>query len=218
MRRRRFLGVVAATPALTWVACRGGGKKKKETLAKAGLAPRKCRVKQKTSGPGRVLSAEEWITMEAVCERIYPADKDPGATDANVVNYIDAQLQHLPVSSFVPVVKSVVRTLDRFAMLKARTRFAQLPVADQIAMIKKMEQSRAGRFAGARVMRILVAITLEGVFGDPVYGGNKDKVGWKHIGFSPQLPAPRCPYSYRHYARARARIRPQRGGRGGRGG
>lgn len=214
MRRRRFLGYVAAAPALTWVACRGGGKKKKETLAKAGLAPSKCRVKQKTQGPGRVLSTEEWITLEAVCERIYPADQEPGATDANVVNYIDAQLSHPPVESFLPVIRSVIRTLDRFAKRKGQSGFGQLSALDQDQMLKKMQQSRAGRYGGARAMRILVALTLEGLFGDPIYGGNKDKALWKSIGFQPQLPAPRCPYHYRHYARARAQR--SAGGRGGR--
>ncbi|MBW2735916.1 MAG: gluconate 2-dehydrogenase subunit 3 family protein [Deltaproteobacteria bacterium] len=211
MRRRRFLALVAVTPTLTWVACRKGDKSKKnEILAKAGLAPRKCRVETKTSGPGRVLSQAEWVTLEAICERIYPAHKGPGATDANVVNYIDAQLQHPPVESFLPVVQSAIRTLDRFAKLKGRTGFGQLSVQDQDVMLKKMQGARAGRYRGTQVMRILVALTLEGVFGDPIYGGNKDGIGWKSIGFTPQTPAPRCPYRYRHYARARRR----RGGRG----
>ena len=31
-------------------------------------------------------------------------------------------------------------------------------------------------------------LTMEGYFGDPIYGGNKDKAAWKMIGF-PGVPA-----------------------------
>jgi gluconate 2-dehydrogenase gamma chain len=32
-----------------------------------------------------------------------------------------------------------------------------------------------------------LALTMEGYFGDPIYGGNKDKAAWKMIGF-PGIP------------------------------
>ena len=34
----------------------------------------------------------------------------------------------------------------------------------------------------------LLAITMEGFFSDPIYGGNRNKAGWRMIGF-PGLPA-----------------------------
>jgi gluconate 2-dehydrogenase gamma chain len=34
----------------------------------------------------------------------------------------------------------------------------------------------------------LLAITMEGFFADPVYGGNRGKAGWKLLGY-PGLPA-----------------------------
>ena len=46
-------------------------------------------------------------------------------------------------------------------------------------------------------MRVLTSLTLEGFLGDPIYGGNRDGVGWKMIGFTPQQPGPRCPYGGR---------------------
>src|SRR5579872_2278190 len=42
--------------------------------------------------PWRSLSAEEVRTLEAICERIFPTDQDPGAAWAGVVYYIDRQL------------------------------------------------------------------------------------------------------------------------------
>jgi gluconate 2-dehydrogenase gamma chain len=34
----------------------------------------------------------------------------------------------------------------------------------------------------------LLSLTMAGFFADPIYGGNRDKVAWKMIGF-PGLPA-----------------------------
>jgi gluconate 2-dehydrogenase gamma chain len=34
----------------------------------------------------------------------------------------------------------------------------------------------------------LLTLTMEGFFGDPIYGGNRNKVSWKMLGF-PGLPA-----------------------------
>jgi gluconate 2-dehydrogenase gamma chain len=34
----------------------------------------------------------------------------------------------------------------------------------------------------------ILAITIEGFLADPIYGGNRDKAGWKLLGF-PGLPA-----------------------------
>jgi gluconate 2-dehydrogenase gamma chain len=30
---------------------------------------------------------------------------------------------------------------------------------------------------------LLLANTMEGFFSDPIYGGNRDKIGWKLVGF-----------------------------------
>ena len=43
-------------------------------------------------------------------------------------------------------------------------------------------------FTSAMFFDQLYQITMEGFFADPIYGGNKDKVAWKMIGF-PGLPA-----------------------------
>src|SRR5581483_4529257 len=63
-QRREFLAAVAATA----VACGGH------------------------PSPWRFLTQEEAVTLGAVCARIIPADRDPGAAEAGVVEYIDRQL------------------------------------------------------------------------------------------------------------------------------
>ena len=40
-----------------------------------------------------------------------------------------------------------------------------------------------GGLAGRSFFALLYANVMEGMFADPIYGGNKDKVGWKMLGF-----------------------------------
>ena len=59
------------------------------------------------------------------------------------------------------------------------TRFAALPVADQDSILVDMQETPLfGR------MRFLVMV---GMFADPKYGGNRDEVGWKLIGFENRM-------------------------------
>jgi hypothetical protein len=40
----------------------------------------------------------------------------------------------------------------------------------------------------AELVRVLFTLTLEGAFGDPSHGGNRDGRGWHLIGFAPCEP------------------------------
>ena len=53
-----------------------------------------------------------------------------------------------------------------------------------------LEQGKAEfvDFSSRQFFEALLAITMEGFFADPIYGGNRDKVAWKMVGF-PGLPA-----------------------------
>ena len=41
----------------------------------------------------------------------------------------------------------------------------------------------AGNLQGRTFFTMLYENVMEGLFADPIYGGNKDKAGWKLIGF-----------------------------------
>lgn len=43
--------------------------------------------------------------------------------------------------------------------------------------------ARSGRRTSDVFFQSLMEMTVEGFFSDPVYGGNKDMIGWKPIGF-----------------------------------
>ncbi len=68
--------------------------------------------------------------------------------------------------------------------------FDRLTPADRTAALTAMETGKASfEGIGARgFFERLLTMTMEGFFTDPIYGGNKDMVAWKMIGF-PGLPA-----------------------------
>src|SRR5262249_59617604 len=68
--------------------------------------------------------------------------------------------------------------------------FDRLSAADRVAALKAMEEGKAEfeNFNARGFFAQLHAITMAGFFSDPIYGGNRDKIGWKVLGF-PGLPA-----------------------------
>ena len=68
--------------------------------------------------------------------------------------------------------------------------FDRLAANDLVAALKAMEEGRATfeNFDARAFFAQLHALTMAGFFADPIYGGNRDKVAWKMLGF-PGLPA-----------------------------
>ena len=124
----------------------------------------------------RFLTPQEAAAFDAFSAQIIPTDETPGAREANVVHFADYLL-----SVFEPEQQGAVR--DAFKSLQEQTAktvpgatsFAALNSAQQIEVMKTMEKTPA--------FGLLRGYTITGVFCDPALGGNKDKVGWKLIGF-----------------------------------
>jgi gluconate 2-dehydrogenase gamma chain len=68
--------------------------------------------------------------------------------------------------------------------------FDRLAADDRVAALKAMEAGKAAfeNFDARAFFGQLHALTMAGFFADPIYGGNRDKVAWKMLGF-PGLPA-----------------------------
>jgi gluconate 2-dehydrogenase gamma chain len=68
--------------------------------------------------------------------------------------------------------------------------FDRLDGEKRIEALKAMEEGKAQfeNFNSRAFFARLLAMTMEGFFGDPIYGGNRNKASWKMLGF-PGLPA-----------------------------
>jgi gluconate 2-dehydrogenase subunit 3-like protein len=123
-----------------------------------------------------LLSAAEAADVEAIAAQIVPTDDTPGAREAGAVYFIDRTL----ATSFSQLAGDYRAQLAAF-QAACRERhpgvgpFASLTSEQQIAYLKTVEQTPF--FNTTRLL------TLLGMFSLPSYGGNRDGVGWKLIGF-----------------------------------
>jgi gluconate 2-dehydrogenase gamma chain len=68
--------------------------------------------------------------------------------------------------------------------------FDRLDPDKRIEALKQMQEDNAefANFSSRAFFARLLTITMEGFFGDPIYGGNRNKASWRMLGF-PGLPA-----------------------------
>lgn len=140
----------------------------------------------KAKSPWRFLTVDEAKTLAALCDQIIPADEDPGGAWAGVVNYIDRQLcgplQHLRSSYRAGIV-----AVEKSSRVLYGSDFAGLTTAQQVEVLTLMEQGRAPREAWKQISSteffdLLLDQTMQGFYGDPRHGGNREGTSWKMLG------------------------------------
>lgn len=124
------------------------------------------------------LSAGEARVLRTIAARCYPTDATPGAEEAGVIYFMDRALGTF-WARFHGMVQEGVTALEAkvAADHPGAEDFASLSTEEQDALLAWMETDQA---AAAFLIQMLVAC---GMFADPGYGGNRDKVGWRIIGF-----------------------------------
>jgi len=148
------------------------------------------------------LNDHEARAVDALAGRIIPGDAgDPGAREAGAVVYIDRSLAGA-YQSLQGLYQSGVRELDQLSRERAGAPFAELTEAEQDAILTDLDAVVEGlptEFDAhdrdgtpltdprqARLAYFFAVVrehVLQGFFCDPVYGGNRDVVGWKLVGF-----------------------------------
>ena len=166
------------------------------------------------------LSAEEVLAVEALVERLIPTDpQTPGGKDAGCATFIDGQLAGpfgaarglYMVGPFEPgtpqqgiqaqatpaqTYRAALKALDAHCRAHFGGKvFAALAAAEQDAVISGLEHGTIALedVDSKRFFELLLQNTIEGFFADPLYGGNRDMVGWKMVGF------PGARYDLRQY-------------------
>lgn len=185
MKRRHFLVISAASVGGVLVYSLDG------SVSRLAARDDKRTIKV----PLRFFTEEEAAIVAAVSSRIMPSDETgPGAHEAGVVIYIDRQLAgpwgrdarrytHEPFddnasAEFGYQGSAPPRQIYREG-LKHLAGFDGLSAAEQDARLVQIEHTI--------LFDLLRANTIEGMFCDPLHGGNVDMVGWQLIGF----PGPR---------------------------
>lgn len=142
--------------------------------------------------PLRFFTADEAQVVAAACERIFPSDENgPGAGEAAVMIYIDRQLAGPygrdelrytkgPFIETDPVWggyqgKEGPQEIYRAGITQLGGDFVRLAPAQQDDRLRQMENTL--------FFQMLRQHTVEGMFCDPLHGGNANLVGWQMIGY-----------------------------------
>ena len=138
------------------------------------------------AGSGTFFNAQDAATVAAFTERLMPgAPGKPGARDAGVLNYIDLALSgaYAELQEFY---RRGLSQLDAYCRKTYNEPFIRLDSARQDEVITALEQGKAAGFTWPDARAFFDTVrthTIEGLFADPVYGGNKDFAGWRLVGF-----------------------------------
>lgn len=162
-----------------------------------------------SSGALTFFNDDEAITVEAFAERIIPDDgTGTGARAAGVVYYIDRAVSGFS-TKLQPVYRLGLKELDVFCRQLFGAGFRDLGPDQQDDVVRRLIGPESGRATEGlqfsqddqyqplrcsteldvdkvllrRLATIIREHTVEGFFGDPAYGGNRDTVGWKLVGF-----------------------------------
>jgi gluconate 2-dehydrogenase gamma chain len=166
--RRAFLAAAGAAGA-AWLAA-------DPELVHAALAHARRTVASPPPYRFAVLTAAQAAGLEAVAMRIIPSDGTPGAKEAGVIYFIDQALASFAQDQKDPLIAGLgdlnARTKSQWPEVAA---FAALAPERQDELLRAIEKTP---FFGT--MR---TGTVMGMFSNPSYGGNRDQLGWKLLGF-----------------------------------
>jgi len=180
MKRRRFLTLSATALGGTLI-----------YRLDRGFSVAHAQSSGKIRVPLRFFDEGQALIVAAAAARIFPTDESgPGASEAGVVIYIDRQLaspygrdRHRyvqePFEDGVPEQgyqgKATPREVYRNGIASLGAGFDRLKPEQQDAQLRKIED---GYF-----FSLLRQHTIEGMFCDPMHGGNADLIGWQLIGY-----------------------------------
>lgn len=123
----------------------------------------------------RTLTSDEAREFIAIAARIFPTTDSPGATEAGAVYFFDTAFSTFFAEKTQPVRQMLARfqagVVEKYPGAEV---FSDLDEADQDAYLESVE--RTAFFDEMRFM------TLAGVFGMSMYGGNREGIGWKLVG------------------------------------
>jgi gluconate 2-dehydrogenase gamma chain len=128
-----------------------------------------------------VLDPLALAALRALVSRLIPADElGPGAAEAGADDYIVAALE-AALAPEADRYRAGLAAIDRESLRGTGHRFAELDPPRQDELLERLADSASlGDF-----VEMAREHTIEGFLGDPVHGGNRDRVGWALIGYTP---------------------------------
>ena len=147
--------------------------------------------------------------IDAAVDAFVPSDsRGPGALELGVSAFIDRQMGGAygkgyrlylegPFAEGTPqqgyqlaltpaeLMKAGIADVDAYVQEKHKVNFSDLKGDDRSAVLSGIETGKVklATVPGETFFNLLLQLTVEGYFSDPIHGGNKNKATWRMIGF-----------------------------------
>lgn len=121
------------------------------------------------------LSDEDARTLTAICDQIIPMDEFPSASQAGVLNFIDLQLKG-PYKRHRQTYNRGLKQGNKSCRDRFGVDLASASPQQQLEIVRDIEKRDRQFFDMVR------SHTMQGYYGSPRHGGNRDAVSWRMLG------------------------------------
>jgi gluconate 2-dehydrogenase gamma chain len=165
------------------------------SLPAAGTATLETALAAVSPTASAALTPDQSAVLQAIVARLVPADANgPSGVDAGAAAYIEKSLAG-GLKDLAPLYSAGLPAVDAYATSAYGAAFASLPADKQDAVLADMQAGTATGFtpSSKAFFGAIREHTLQGMFCDPAYGGNKNFAGWDLL----RYPGVKMPVSAR---------------------
>jgi gluconate 2-dehydrogenase gamma chain len=155
-------------------------------IQSAAFVPLAALVSSAQQPPSTSLTPAQMNTLVAFIDRLIPSDElGPGAVESGAQIYIDRVLGG-PNASEKDTFLQGLQAVDSYAQRVHGAALAELSSEKRDQLLTELA---AGNLPESTFFNRVRRLTLEGMFSDPYYGGNKNFAGWDLIRYPGPRPA-----------------------------
>jgi gluconate 2-dehydrogenase gamma chain len=135
--------------------------------------------------PESVLTSHEKKLVEAISDQIIPPDQDAGGKEAGVADFIEIQLAG-PYKRFQNDYRGGLARLEATAKALRQKSFLDLSFDQQTQLLVILEGNQAPADIwrsgeAGKFFRMVRDHCMQGFYGSPRHGGNRNYVSWKML-------------------------------------
>lgn len=124
-------------------------------------------------------------TLVLAMERVLPAGRGPGATEAHAIGYVDWYARQNRLRWKPDYFINGLDLIESIAQGVYGKSLAACSNVEQDAVLTRVHDTPHPNVQ--RFFSTLVRMTISGFLCAPEYGGNRNMVGWTHMGFTPHV-------------------------------
>ncbi|UWZ82701.1 gluconate 2-dehydrogenase subunit 3 family protein [Occallatibacter riparius] len=136
-----------------------------------------------------VFTDDQARTLTALCDQIIPADDWSSASQAGVLTFIDRQLTG-PYRRHRTTYRQGIEATEKLCHDRFGLDLTAAMPTQQLEIAKALEHQNSAFFALVRTH------TMQGYYGSPRHGGNKDAVSYRMLGLDYPLLRGRAQYDF----------------------